>query len=90
MNPYNKSAEETLLNSKPVLEKILEHSTGWGGTHRNLVRAHPNFFLIEKEKKFNENVSGTSEDHVDSYYCTPPCANAERYIVSIFLHKNNL
>ena len=58
MNPYNASAEETLLNSKPVVKKILENTTAWGETRRNLIASHPNFFNVEKENKFENNTSG--------------------------------
>ena len=82
MNPLNKTAEETLLNSTPVLKKILQHAQPWGNNPQNLVKAHPNFMAIEKAKKFEENISSYSEGNVQMYYCTPPCQNAKKYAVS--------
>ena len=82
MNPNNKSAEETLLHSTPILKKILEHAEPWGDNPQNLTKAHPNFMAIEKAKKFEENISPYSERHVQMYYCTPPCQNAYKYAVS--------
>ena len=82
MNPMNESAEETLLNSTPILKKILQHSEPWGNNPQNLVKSHPNFMAIEKAKKFEENISPYSEGNVQMYYCTPPCLNAKKYVVS--------
>ena len=91
MNPKNRTAEETLLHSTPILKKILEHAEPWGDNPQNLTKAHPNFMAIEKAKKFEENISPYSERHVQMFYCTPPCQNAYKYAVSFlspffFLH----
>ena len=82
MNPLNKTAEETLLNSTPVLKKILQYAEPWGNNPQNLTAAHPNFFAIEKGKKYEENISPYSERNVAMYYCVPPCDNAKKYVVS--------
>ena len=82
MNPLNKSNEETLLNSKPVLRKILEKTCAWGNDRQNLIASHPNFFEIEKEKKYFGNFSPYSAKEVKDYYCVPPCKNALEYAVS--------
>ena len=85
MNPKNRSAEETLLHSTPILKKILEHAEPWGNNPQNLTKAHPNFMEIEKAKKFEENISSYSERHIQMFYCTPPCKNAYKYAVSFVL-----
>ena len=82
MNPLNNSNEETLLNSKPVLRKILEKTCAWGNDRQNLIASHPNFFEIEKEKKYFGNFSPYSAKEVKDYYCVPPCKNALEYAVS--------
>ena len=84
MNPLNNSNEETLLNSKPVLRKILEKTCAWGNDRQNLIASHPNFFEIEKEKKYFGNFSPYSAKEVKAWYCVPPCKNALEYAVSYY------
>ena len=81
-NPSNNSNGETIMNSTPILKKLLERADRWGDTHKNLVRSHPNFFNLERVEKRLNNTSIFSEANVKTYYCQPPCKNADEYVVS--------
>ena len=83
----NNSPGETILNSTPVLKRLMKHAERWGNTHTKLVKSHENFFELEKVEKKTKNSSEYSEANVDAYYCQPPCQNAEEYAVSHYFSR---